>query len=122
MKRGIWECELCRLGTRAKIGLSGGMEPDHDACTLAQIARLIESAGVAKARLPLGRMVVPTILAGAFGRQHVFDTVGNSRRCAGDVGVGSGQSVVGYAGQSGSQGGRCRAGLSPCRSGGDGVE
>jgi formate/nitrite transporter len=42
------------------------MDSDHDAYKPAQIAALIESAGVAKAKLPLGQMAVLAILAGAF--------------------------------------------------------
>ena len=39
---------------------------DHDAYKPAEIAALIETAGVAKARLPLGQMVTLAVLAGAF--------------------------------------------------------
>ncbi len=42
------------------------MDRDHDAYRPAQIAQLIESAGVTKARLPVGQMLVLAILAGAF--------------------------------------------------------
>lgn len=42
------------------------MEQDHDAYKPAQIAVLIETAGVAKAKLPLGQMLTLAILAGAF--------------------------------------------------------
>jgi formate/nitrite transporter len=42
------------------------MDSDHDAYKPAQIAALIESAGVAKAKLPLGQMAVLALLAGAF--------------------------------------------------------
>jgi formate/nitrite transporter len=40
--------------------------PDHDAHKPAQIAALVESAGVVKAALPFGQMLVLAILAGAF--------------------------------------------------------
>ena len=42
------------------------MPNDHDAYKPAQIAALIESAGVAKARLPFGQMLTLAVLAGAF--------------------------------------------------------
>lgn len=42
------------------------MELDHDAYKPSQMAALIETAGVAKARLPIGKMVVLAILAGVF--------------------------------------------------------
>lgn len=42
------------------------MEQDHDAYKPAQIASLIETAGVTKARLPFGQMLTLAILAGAF--------------------------------------------------------
>lgn len=42
------------------------MENEHDAYKPAQIAALIESAGVAKARLPFGQMLTLAVLAGAF--------------------------------------------------------
>lgn len=42
------------------------MPDDHDAYRPAQIAALMESAGVAKARLPFGQMLMLAILAGAF--------------------------------------------------------
>lgn len=42
------------------------MDQDHDAYKPAQIAALIETAGVAKARLPLGQMFTLAVLAGAF--------------------------------------------------------
>lgn len=42
------------------------MEPAFDAYKPAQIAQLIEAAGVAKARLPVGQMGVLALLAGAF--------------------------------------------------------
>ncbi len=40
--------------------------PDHDAHKPAEIAALIEEAGVGKARLPAGQMLVLAMLAGAF--------------------------------------------------------
>jgi formate/nitrite transporter len=43
-----------------------GWQGDHDACKPAEIAALIETAGVAKAALPLHRMLTLAILAGAF--------------------------------------------------------
>jgi formate/nitrite transporter len=42
------------------------MDNEHDAYKPAQIAALIESAGVAKAMLPLGQMLTLAVLAGAF--------------------------------------------------------
>ena len=39
---------------------------DHDAYKPAEIAQLIENAGVAKARLPMGQMFTLAVLAGAF--------------------------------------------------------
>lgn len=42
------------------------MPNDHDAYRPAEIAALIEGAGVAKARLPLGQMLTLAVLAGAF--------------------------------------------------------
>ena len=42
------------------------MPGDHDAYRPAEIAALIETAGVAKARLPLGQMMMLAVLAGAF--------------------------------------------------------
>lgn len=42
------------------------MPNDHDAYKPAEIAALIEGAGVAKARLPLGQMFTLALLAGAF--------------------------------------------------------
>lgn len=42
------------------------MPNDHDAYKPAQIADLIENAGVAKAHLPLGQMLTLAVLAGAF--------------------------------------------------------
>lgn len=42
------------------------MSNDHDAYRPAEIAALIEGAGVAKARLPLGQMLTLAVLAGAF--------------------------------------------------------
>lgn len=42
------------------------MDSDHDAYKPTQIAALIETAGVAKARLPLGQMLTLAVLAGAF--------------------------------------------------------
>lgn len=42
------------------------MPTDHDAYKPAQIADLMESAGVAKARMPLGQMLMLAVLAGAF--------------------------------------------------------
>lgn len=42
------------------------MDNDHDAYNPAQIAALVESAGVAKSRMPLGQVLVLAILAGAF--------------------------------------------------------
>ena len=42
------------------------MDTDHDAYRPAQIAALIEAAGVAKAMLPLGQMFTLALLAGAF--------------------------------------------------------
>ncbi len=39
---------------------------DHDAYKPAEIAQLIENAGVAKARMPLGQMFTLAVLAGAF--------------------------------------------------------
>ncbi len=42
------------------------MDTDHDAYRPAQIAALIEAAGVAKAKLPLGQMFTLALLAGAF--------------------------------------------------------
>lgn len=42
------------------------MPQDHDAYKPAQIADLMESAGVAKARMPLGQMLMLAVLAGAF--------------------------------------------------------
>lgn len=42
------------------------MPNDHDAYKPAEIAALIEGAGVAKARLPLGQMAMLAVLAGAF--------------------------------------------------------
>jgi len=42
------------------------MPEDHDAYKPAQIADLMESAGVAKARMPLGQMLMLAVLAGAF--------------------------------------------------------
>ncbi len=42
------------------------MSDDHDAYKPAQIAALMESAGVAKARMPLGQMFMLAVLAGAF--------------------------------------------------------
>lgn len=42
------------------------MDNEHDAYKPAQIAALIESAGVAKAALPFGQMLTLAVLAGAF--------------------------------------------------------
>lgn len=42
------------------------MPNDHDAYKPAEIAALIESAGVAKALMPLGRLLTLAVLAGAF--------------------------------------------------------
>jgi formate/nitrite transporter len=42
------------------------MPNDHDAYKPAEIAALIENAGVAKAQLPLGQMLTLAVLAGAF--------------------------------------------------------
>lgn len=42
------------------------MDTDHDAYKPAQIATLIEGAGVAKAALPAGQMLTLAVLAGAF--------------------------------------------------------
>ena len=42
------------------------MDTDHDAYKPAQIAALIEGAGVAKAALPFGQMLTLAVLAGAF--------------------------------------------------------
>lgn len=42
------------------------MDSDHDAYKPAQMAALVETAGVAKARMPLGRMVTLAVLAGVF--------------------------------------------------------
>jgi formate/nitrite transporter len=42
------------------------MDNDHDAYKPAQIAALIEGAGIAKANMPLGQMLTLAILAGAF--------------------------------------------------------
>jgi len=42
------------------------MDPDHDAYKPAQIALLIETAGVGKSRLPFGQMLTLAVLAGAF--------------------------------------------------------
>lgn len=42
------------------------MDNDHDAYKPAQIAALIEGAGVAKAALPFGQMLTLAVLAGAF--------------------------------------------------------
>ncbi|EEW25887.1 formate/nitrite transporter family protein [Rhodobacter ferrooxidans] len=42
------------------------MDSDHDAYKPAQIAAMIRSSGVAKARLPLGQMLTLAVLAGAF--------------------------------------------------------
>jgi hypothetical protein len=42
------------------------MDSDHDSYKPAQMAALVESAGVAKARMPLGRMVTLAVLAGVF--------------------------------------------------------
>lgn len=42
------------------------MPSDHDAYKPAQMAELIETAGVAKAQLPFGQMMVLAMLAGAF--------------------------------------------------------
>ena len=42
------------------------MPQDHDAYKPAQIAALMESAGVAKARMPFGQMLMLAVLAGAF--------------------------------------------------------
>ena len=42
------------------------MDSSHDAYKPAQIAALIETAGVAKAHLPAGQMAVLALLAGAF--------------------------------------------------------
>ena len=42
------------------------MPNDHDAYKPAEIAALIESAGVAKAQMPLGRLLTLAVLAGAF--------------------------------------------------------
>lgn len=42
------------------------MAKDHDAYKPKEIAALIETAGVAKARLPLGQMTTLAVLAGAF--------------------------------------------------------
>lgn len=42
------------------------MDSDHDSYKPAQMAALVETAGVAKARMPLGRMVTLAVLAGVF--------------------------------------------------------
>ena len=42
------------------------MDQDHDSYKPRQIAALIETAGVAKAQLPLGQMLTLAVLAGAF--------------------------------------------------------
>lgn len=42
------------------------MPNDHDACKPAEIAALIEGAGVTKAHLPLGQMLTLAVLGGAF--------------------------------------------------------
>ena len=42
------------------------MPQDHDAYNPAEMAALVEAVGVAKARLPLARMLTLAVLAGAF--------------------------------------------------------
>ena len=42
------------------------MPQDHDAYKPAEMAALVEAVGVAKARLPLARMLTLAVLAGAF--------------------------------------------------------
>ncbi len=54
---------LGKTGARVQIAR---MDNDHDAYKPAQIAALIESAGVAKAHLPVPQMAVLALLAGAF--------------------------------------------------------
>lgn len=54
------------LGNAGICRQTAAMENDHDAYKPAQIAALIESAGVAKARLPFGQMLTLAVLAGAF--------------------------------------------------------
>ena len=56
------------------------MENEHDAYKPAQIAALIESAGVAKARLPFGQMLTLAVLAGAYS---VWTLIGAGLEAAG---------------------------------------